>query len=248
MANELVNKYSETVGNKLRQLNANDKQLQSLRRKIQLGRGTQTDVAKFADRLGSNLETTLKDVLHLETLPDAKLTNEFADAVVKPAMKNTLDDVNARAITQMRFSDKRSGINVGIRPANSVDRIDDVTSKMVAADSQEKLDAVISEDVKTSTRKYYDDFQKTNAEIREELGYDQVVIRTYDDVGLHHGTKYAQPCQWCLDRAGTWDYAEARDNGVFNRHPGCNCKIEVITSENTRDTQTNWHHNEWQMG
>ena len=64
--------------------------------------------------------------------------------------------------------------------------------------------------------------------MRNEMGFTQTVVREYDGVGLGNGTR---PCNWCIGRAGTWTYEEAKENGVFERHTGCGCTIEVVSSD-----------------
>lgn len=40
-------------------------------------------------------------------------------------------------------------------------------------------------------------------------------------------TTHGATCNWCLDRAGVWDAEDAIRFGVFSRHNGCDCEIEV---------------------
>lgn len=87
-----------------------------------------------------------------------------------------------------------------------------------------------------------DDAEKVNAETAENAGVITTVVRTYDDVGLHGGKDV---CQWCKSREGTWDYQDAVRNGVFERHPGCECQIEVIYSKGARRVQTSGRNNAW---
>ena len=81
----------------------------------------------------------------------------------------------------------------------------------------------------TEAMKVVDASIKDNFEAASGMGLSCKIVRRYDDVGLHDGTKWAKPCQWCLDREGTWDnYEDAKAAGAFARHPGCQC---VITYE-----------------
>lgn len=71
--------------------------------------------------------------------------------------------------------------------------------------------------------------QSSNMDFAMDLGFEIQVTRTYDGVGLHRRTKHAEPCDWCLRRAGTHKFknsAEVEDSGVFARHEGCGCTID----------------------
>ena len=76
--------------------------------------------------------------------------------------------------------------------------------------------------------KAVDDAIRENVEISESVGMETVVIREYDGVGVHDGKT---PCQWCLDRAGSWSYEDAQANGVWERHEGCGCTITYKTKK-----------------
>lgn len=220
-----------------RSTNSRNKELQLLLRKVRSGKGSQRDMASITDMLGDSLEKAMQVVYHNVDDYSPAVMREMADKTVKPCLEQILSVVNDDAIRELRYQDKKYGINIGIRKAGSADRIDDVAGKIATADSEEHLAGIVGTDVKTLPRKFYDDFQRTNAELREELGYDQIIIRTYDDIGLHDRTT---PCQFCLSRQGTWEYQDAISRGVFQRHPGCHCNIEMITNKNTRLTQTQW--------
>ena len=114
----------------------------------------------------------------------------------------------------------------------------------MAVDSitQDELNNALTDPTITAVQKYYDDFQRENAQLRAELGLETTVVRVYDGVGLKGGK---EPCQWCMDREGVWTYDEAISNGVFERHPGCGCTIEYHTSKGTQ-RQTDWTTNTWE--
>jgi hypothetical protein len=217
-------------------INKKDSKLRSLVAKVRANKATQRDIADIADRIGANSAVAMKNVLRLDDLPEG-LSEKVYKEVVTPAINKTFDGVNNNAVRQLRAEDKKAGRNIAIRQAGSEERINQLGQKMIGIESQDTLNNLIDSDVAVLPRKNYDDFQKTNAELRAELGYDQIIIRTYDDVGLHG--KH-EPCMFCISREGTWDYEEAKSNGVFARHPGCGCHIEMITSDNTRRTQTQW--------
>lgn len=77
-------------------------------------------------------------------------------------------------------------------------------------------------------RRSVDDTESINADASNNLGLETTVVRKYDGIGLHDGK---DPCQWCINKAGSWTYDDAKANGVWARHEGCGCTIEYITKK-----------------
>lgn len=211
-------------------------------KKIRSGRASQRDVAKYADRVGRAASIAFKEVLRLEDLPDGKLYWNIAEKTIGQTLEGIYDDVNTVAAIQMRAEDIKKGFRLGIKQGIKPDkRIREVLEMAVKQTTQGALDNAMTDPVISTARKYYDDFQRENGDARNALGFGEVVIRHYDDKGLHNGKT---PCMWCLQREGTFTIQEAHLLGVFERHPGCGCIIEVITPDKTQ-VQTDWTRNEW---
>lgn len=235
IAPELYNK----IQNRMRNMLSRDMDLVT---KIRKGKATQRDIAKYADRVGRAASISFKEVLKLDDLPDGKLYWNIADKTIGETLKNIYDDVNTVAAIQMRGEDIKKGFQLGIKQGIAPDkRIKEVLEMAVNQTTQEALDNAMTDPVIATARKYYDDFQRANGDARSALGFAETVIRKYDDKGLHNGKT---PCLWCIQREGTFTMQEAHALGVFERHPGCGCMIEVITPKNTQ-VQTDWTRNEW---
>lgn len=231
------------IESKFKQLTYEHKaELDKIVAKIRRGNGKQADVAKYANRLGEMASASLKQVLKLDELPNSTLYRNIAEKTIQPLLERTWQDVNNKAALQLRASDKVLSMNVGIETGFAPkQRIKAVIDMAIGQTTQEQLDNALTDPVVSTARKFYDDFLEKNADLRSRLGFEEIVVRKYDDKGLHGGK---DPCQWCLQREGTWTIEEAHANGVFERHPGCNCSIEVITPSRTQ-AQTDWTHNEW---
>ncbi len=93
---------------------------------------------------------------------------------------------------------------------------------------QQAIQPQINQVISNWLLKTVDDAIRKNVEISESVGMETVVIREYDGVGVHDGKT---PCQWCLDRAGSWSYEDAQANGVWERHEGCGCTITYVTKK-----------------
>lgn len=63
-------------------------------------------------------------------------------------------------------------------------------------------------------KSFHDDFIKTNAKLRSDLGLKPVIQRIAS----------GKACPWCLEVAGKFRFGDQPD-GVFRRHDSCNCTI-----------------------
>ena len=221
---------------------SSDRDISALSEKIRRMAATQEDVAKYAQRLGELSSEVLKNVLKLSDMPNETLYWNIAEKTIAPVLTNVHAKVNSEGAVQLRSTDKAKELDLRIaRGVNPVSRIRGVMNIAVNSVNQDELNNALTDPVITTARKFYDDFLRANAEVRTGLGFNTTVIREYDGVGLH-GRK--TPCEWCLSRAGTFDYANAKALGVFERHPGCGCSIEVRFPDRV-DIQTDWRTNTW---
>lgn len=232
---EIAKEYNRRV--------SKDKKIISLREKIRISsEATQGNVVDYAQRLGEISSDVLKSKLKLVDMPNETLYWNIAEKTISPVLTDVHKKVNREALLQMRNADKAMELELGIaRGFNPVNRIKDILNFATNSRTQEELDNALTDPVISTARKFFDDFLRVNAEIRSGLGFNTVVVREYDGVGLHDRKT---PCEWCISREGTWDYAEAKAMGVFERHPGCGCSIEVRFPGRV-DIQTDWRTNTW---
>lgn len=209
-----------------------DRQIIKIVRKLKAGKGTQADLTTVAERLGTHASKALQQVLTTERLPDGKMYWNIAEKTIKPTLESVHQTVNALSSLELRAEDLRHGVNVAVQlgrePSEHIRTVMGFASNSV---SQTELANALGDPVKTAALDFLDDFQKKNAEERAGVGVKQYVVRTYDGVGLRAGD-----CHWCIARAGTWEYQDAIDNGVFERHPGCGCTIEVVYEDDLQQS------------
>lgn len=238
LATEIQRRFKRFMSQKAQ----GDSSFKAIINRIRSDKATQQDISKYADFVGQAGSQAMKQVLKLDALPDQTMYREIAQQTITPTMNDMWGYVNTNASKQLLASDRASGLNLNIRTGfKPTKRIDDVVNMLSGQTTQEAIDNALTDPVISTARKYYDDFLMENADLRESLGFRQQVIREYDDKGLHGGKT---PCLWCLEKEGTWSMEEAHANGVFNRHPGCNCRITVFFPDHT-ELQTNWTRNEW---
>lgn len=208
----------------------NDAKINAILKKVKAGKATQRDIATYADLLGEKASHVLSRAIQFGA------DDEEAYETIKAILDSNYLSINGQAVLELRAEDKRKGLDIIIRQAENK-RTDDFINTLKSIQTEAEYMNELTEESKTISRQFYDDFQKTNAELRQELGYDEIVIRVYDDVGLRDRTK---PCQFCLSRQGEWDYSSAAQQGIFQRHEGCGCHITISTPSWTR-TQTKWN-------
>lgn len=208
---------------------SSDKELVRLLNRIANGKGKQADVFKAAKRIGKHASEALQKVLTADALPDGTFYWNIGEKTIDPLMRNVHKVVNSLGAAQMQGADAAKGIAIAVKlgpdPAEQIREI--IGLAVNASNPEELLNAL---DVVSASESFVDQFLEENMKARTGLGFEQYVVRTYDGVGLKGGD-----CEWCLERAGTWSYKDAKENGVFERHKGCGCTIEVVTEDDLGD-------------
>ena len=212
--------------------------IDALYRKASFGKATYKDASKLADASGKamadvlirNLEDfgyLLEDDM-LEIIPRALLTNH---SYLSPCIENVQGQINKK-------------VKVGLKPVVpefNLDRADGLAKEVARWGTLEGFQDKFRQQVINNSVNVIDEAIQGNARQHDHAGLDVTVEREYDGVGLHGGK---DTCNWCLERAGSWDYSDAVANGVFQRHPGCGCRL-TYTSERGTDFQTDWTSNTW---
>ena len=202
---------------------------------------TYKDVSKYAGISGKSLGNALVDEL-AALFPDGVVDETDVLALVPGALNGTHGEL-ARLIRQAQENANES-IGVGLNPVVAsfdLERAQGIAKELVQRGTFIDFTDKLVSQVENFSRSTVDESQRLNMEAQENAGLATKVIREYDGVGLHDGK---QVCTWCLQRAGEWDYQDAINNGVFERHPGCECEITVVSSKRTM-RQTNWRRNQW---
>lgn len=215
-----------------------DGTVQRIEARIKAGKATQADMSAYASKVGIHTGGAFKEVLTPGNLPDEKLYWNIAERTIAPRLKEDHEMVLSRAKDTQISINKAAG--VGLKPPSTPlnqDRVRMLMNMACAEDAD--LAAVFGDPVLTITRQMYDDFQFENAKNCNNAGIDTYIVREYDGVGLHDGK---DSCQFCIERAGTWSYEDARENDVYRRHTGCGC---TLTTEYRGRKQDAWSKATW---
>lgn len=236
ISEELYAKIKESFDAKYEKAQLLGEPLHDVLARIRNGGGTFRDADLYSVEVGSMISDSLKENLILDEMPNKTFYRNIAKKTLGESLKDGYGMVsNIAAVVQEEMN---ASIGIGlkvVKPKLDVQAVDKIVNNAAQAETQDELDAVLTEPVKTFTRRVVDDTQKANARLHNRAGLEVKVEREYDEVGLHNGTDV---CDFCIKRADTWTYEKAIANGVFERHEGCGCIITYTSKkgEVTRST------------
>lgn len=178
---------------------------------------------------------------------DFAMNIEEYDKIAKGFMtviRKYAEDINDLAELAQKGINEALGI--GIKPQRvklddkAYDEIIDALFRgNVTPDELYKIEG-INEKLLKFASELTDKIIKANAEIQKKSGFDIVLIRRYDDVGIHDYSKYADAshrktirgakvCQFCKEREGAFPYFEIDSySPIWQRHKGCSCSIDFV--------------------
>lgn len=216
---------------------AKDRQIAAIEVAAREGTATLKDAGIYASKSGLRTGQALADWMQ-DLVEESEI--DLTD-IVKTALRRGYTDTAAIIDAAVSAQNASAGTSLKAIVAD----FDDARAAGIAQVILDSDDpAGLAEQLRTISENYIlsglDESIRKNAEFQDASGLETVVIRTYDGQGLHD--KH-DPCEWCLERVGTWSYADAIANGVFERHPGCECLIEYEskkTGTHTRSSGGGW--------
>lgn len=187
------------------------------------GKATFEDTQRYSKELGKELGESLSSVLKFDNLPDEKLYWNIAERTVKPMYNDVHDAVNLSAEATQKIIDLEQGIGLNaIKPELEAERVKGILEAITKEGlKDDELSAMLKMFTENLTEHFFDKFIEENAEFRESAGLQPIVTRS---------TKGNEPCEWCIEKAGTYSYKEAKKNDVFRRHTDCHCVITYETN------------------
>ena len=215
-----------------------DREVARFYAKCRDGTATYTDVYALADKAGIKMSGLLKKQI-LETFPNG-VPPEAVDAILPPMLREQCETVLVGADRVQTIANTKAGVR--LKPVDMVpdeERILGLTEHFKESGFTDEAAGLIT----NLSRSAVDESIRANAEFQNDSGMKVTVTRTYDDVGLNDGKT---PCQWCLDRCGEdVPYSEAFSRGMFERHEGCGCIIDIKSAKGSK-RQTDWTRNKWE--
>lgn len=210
---ELAERLQSSIKNNLK----NDEDIAKLL-SIIFNSSTYSDAYEYAFRYGEHFVSALNE-LEIEEWLFGTAMEVFEPSIME--MYSNIGDVCATIQINKNDAD-------GLGLAPQIDVYDIYDTKSLVGNIVENP-ATLSQEITTFAEKIVDKTQKKNADFLLDSGLKIRVSREYDGVGLRRGTKSAENCAWCLERAGTRVFknaTQAGESGMFARHSGCNCSID----------------------
>ncbi|TDP59837.1 hypothetical protein [Aminicella lysinilytica] len=137
MVPELLAKIQKTFKRKTE----SDIEIKSFEKKLKNKKADQSDVSKYARRLGELISETFIENITEEDLPDGKLYWNILSRIVDPMMRDVHKMINDAASQELAAEDEKAGI--GLKPVNSeypADVIDSIMNKLMNLVNEEVND------------------------------------------------------------------------------------------------------------
>lgn len=191
--------------------------------------GTYQAAQALAKKYGGALADALGEAFDLYC-PDGAITLEEALALIPRSLRMNYDRI-ANIIASVQ-EDINTELGIGLNPiAPAFDSIRAENMANQIADAGTGIIDQMKKEVENFSMTTVDDGQRLNAEFLDGAGFETLVTRVYDGVGVNHRKDV---CEWCLERCGTdVPVAEAISMGMFERHTGCGCTITYKTHKKT---------------
>lgn len=233
MAVDVVPALSAKIETSFRGDVLTDRRAIRVSKRIRDGTADFKDAHTYAQSLGENLSKALVDTLTEGNLPNGTLYYNIAERTVIPALENNYKLVNEAAIAIQKIQDKKNKIGLDSVMADfPKERVQGLIDKMTADDiTLEGAVRWLMEPIVNNSEAFVDDYIRENAKFRSDVGLKATITRTAE----------AKCCDWCADKAGTWDYDNAPPD-VYQRHEFCRC---TVTYQSKKTSQNVWSKKEW---
>lgn len=200
---------------------ANDERIQVFIRAADANNIGDPDVHNYSRFLGEALGKAFGREIKLSKLPDGRLYWNIAKSVIDPMIRQNHELVVGAGEIAEKIKLKKSGLLIGtVKPKVDEERLRGLLNSFTVEDlTEEELEVLMLDQTTNITEHFYDQYVRENAEFRYQCGVENVVFRT---VGR-------DPCSWCIDKAGVYDYESVREPGnpVWQRHKCCHCEIKT---------------------
>ena len=219
-----------------------------------LENGSYGTAEEYAVRLGEVVAKVLEKIS-----PD-----EIPKDVLQEAMRIS-NDLVADVTTHVQETlNEASGVELGVQLPD----IDDMSFSGFADYSPAGQQKASEDAVSDFLLKQVDKAMQKNAEQNTKLGLDAKIVRkaegpaypsgkkkvrskkgkVYEYAWSKYGDMYLEPCEFCLEREGTYNYEDvlARGSECYRRHKRCRCEITYVQGKFRQDvlTRSTWSEDE----
>jgi hypothetical protein len=228
--------------------------------------------AKLANLVAEGLEngsygTAEEYALRLGEVVSDVLKKLYPGEVPREALQEAMtlsSDLVADVTTHVQEAlNASSGVGLGVQLPD----VDDMSFSGFTDYSEAGQSAAensLKDEIKDNLLQKVDSAMKKNAEQNAKLGVDAKIIRkaeaqsypsgkkrvrskkgkVYEYAWSKYGSMYLEPCPFCQEREGTYDYEDVRSKNseVFRRHKRCRCEITYVQGKLRQDvwTRSSW--------
>jgi len=226
---------------KYRRLVEKDSELSRFRKLIENGQSSYDAAQKYSERSGQLAKEVILKVGNGDV--------ETVQAILRPVLEMNYEDVIYVSAQAQTAAYKAVEVNLKVATVS----YDDTYAQKIFSKLENYDDVVeglesLNNDFISASQSYSDKVSRKSSEFMNNSGFEVLVTREYDNVGIHTTDKSGgEVCQWCLDRCGVdIPYDEAYDMGMFERHPGCGCVITYRTKRGVViQGKGDWETNKW---
>lgn len=217
-----MNEQAQAILNELNRKAALDPQLRKIMKKIEKGKATFEDTALLSQRMS----TMLGELFGASVLD---IPEDAREAVCTALLKEQYNFTNETLEAVQEALDAPLGISLEPQRASfPSERVEQLAHALIDPTVAEKtIQRRADKPVATVSKSFHDDYIKTNAKLRSQLGLKPTITR--------YGTGC---CTWCASVAGKYRFGEQPDD-IFRRHDNCDCVIiydtQVLRGEKTED-------------
>ncbi len=198
-------------------------------------KATYLQAHEYAKTTGGILAKVFEKHLTFETLKKDGIYEELAKAMLNPSLKKNHMLISDFTVKVQELINKKYGIGIkGIKPIINEDRINNLAIKVSESENLKEAKTFLDEPVKNFSMSVVDELVKANAEFQAQAGLEPQIKRT----------AASDCCDWCEKLAGTYkyDYPNYVPEDVFRRHRKCECLVEYLPGDGTRQ---NSHSKVW---
>lgn len=172
------------------------------------------EAEEYAARLGELLAEALKENVTAEALPGGMLTEELAEAILRPLLTENYEAAAQAAASVQTSLNRSAGLGMsGLQAELNTDRIDGLIEKVASYERFEEAAWMLDDPVVNLTQSAVEDTIRKNTEAHFKAGLLPKVKRIAT----------GSPCKWCRMLAGTYEYPVERE--VYRRHENCRCLV-----------------------
>lgn len=216
-------KYYQELREKLDEHIRKDSRLNALSRKIAENAADFNDTAQYSELVSNHIGAVLQENIGEISSPLAK---EFVCTELLKDQHSAINETLGRVQVSI---DEKNGIHLNPQKAPfPFERVRQVTHAL--EDPTVKPETIrrrANAPVANVAKSFHDDYIRTNAKLRNDLGLKPVIQR--------YG---ANCCAWCSAVAGKYRFGEQPED-IFRRHDNCDCVIiydtQVLRGKQTAD-------------